>query len=243
MKFGIRLALAAAALVSSLSAQAGVLRTTLTFDSVDTSTLAYGDMGFLVDGDEFYQPGLNGQPMFVAPFSNSPLAQPGDLVGALVNGACQDLLCPVNNPTTYLSMLDDGVVVFGSTDGFRFSVKSFSASFIGSGDPAAATRGAVRLQGVRGAQSTTATFTLGAPQNGFLNFSTFDTGTFGNTEFDVVYAYGFACGTSTCSAFSTNQAQFALDDIVIEHVPEPGSLALLAIAGLAAGRVTRRRAA
>lgn len=241
MKFGIRLALAAAALVSSLSAQAGVLSTTITFDTVDTSTLMYGDSGLLGHNDEFFQPGLDGRSMFFDPFSNSASAQTGDLVG---NFGCVDLLCPINNATNYLSMLNDGVVVFGSTDGFRFSVKSFSASFIGNGDPVPATPALLRLQGVRNGVSTIASFALTGLQGGALNFNTFNTGAFGNTEFDFVYVYALACNTSgSCSGFSTDKAQFAVDDIVIEHVPEPGSLALLAIAGLAAARVTRRRAA
>lgn len=242
------IAFAAVALAASVSAQAGVLRTTISFDPVDTSTLMYGDSGFLGHGDEFYQAGLAGRTMFFDPFSNAANAQVGDFVGALLNGACSDLLCPVNNPTNYLAMLDDGVLAFGSTDGFRFSVKSFNASFIGSGDPLQSTPGFIRLQGVRGGVSTTATFALtGLDANGQLNFGVINTGAFGNLEFDYVYAYGFACPApgqgNSCTSFSTDRAQFALDDIVIEHVPEPGSLALLAVAGLAAGRVTRRRAA
>lgn len=246
------IAFAAVALASSVSAQAGVMSTTISFDPVDTSTLMYGDSGFLGHGDEFFQKGLAGRNMFFDPFSNAAGAQYGDFVGAILNGACSDLLCPVNNPTNYLAMLDDGVVAFGMADGpgsyFRFSLKSFSASFIGSGDPLQNTPGFIRLQGVRDGVSTIATFALtGLDANGQLNFGTINTGAFGDIEFDYVYAFGFACAApgagNSCSAFSTNRAQFALDDLVIEHVPEPGSLALLAVAGLAAGRVTRRRAA
>lgn len=247
-KFGIRIALAAAALVAAIGAQAGVLRTTITFDPVDTSQLILGEVGVLVNGDSFTQAGLAGRSMFFDAFSNSAIAEPGNLVGSLLSGACTDLLCPVNNPSSYLAMLDDGAVVFGSTDGFRFSVKSFNASFIGNGDAiTTSTPGYVALQGVRNNIPTTAYFALsGVDGNGRLNFGTVDTGAFGNQEFDFVFAFGFSCTAfdgSQCLAFSTNQAQFALDDISIEHVPEPASLALLAIAGLAAGRVTRRRAA
>jgi len=245
-KVGIRLAMAAAALLTSIGVQAGVLRTTITFDPVDTSTLIFPPA--LVYGDEFYQPGLGGRTMWLDPFSNSAVGGFGDLVGAVLNGACPDLGCPVNNASNYVAMLDDGVLAFGSTDGFTFSVQSVNASFIGSGDVMSTTPGYLALQGVRDGLATTAYFALtGLDANGQLNFGTIDTGAFGSYEFDVVYAFAYACKDSSagpsCQAFSTNQAQFALDDIVIEHVPEPASLALVGIAGLAVVGARRRRAA
>jgi hypothetical protein len=244
------IALAACALAASMGAQAGVLRTTIDFNNVDPSPFAAA-LPLLLNGDEFYQPGLAGRQMFFDPFSNSAAAQPGDFVGALLNGSdpssCLSVQCPVNNPSQYLAMLNDAAVVFGSTDGFRFSIRSFSASWIGNGDPLQATPGFVRLQGVRNGVSTTATFALtGLDGNNQLNFSTINTGAFGNLEFDYVYAFGFACpppgAGSNCSAFATDRAQFGLDDITIEHVPEPASLALLSVAGFAAFRASRRRA-
>ncbi|WP_457420197.1 NF038120 family PEP-CTERM protein [Roseateles sp. P5_E7] len=245
-KFVTSLALAVSALALSAGAHAGVLRTTITFDPVDTSTLFFPPL--LVNGDEFYQDGLAGHTMWFDPFSNSAGAIVGDLVGSILDGACSDLLCPSNNPTNYVALLDDAALVFGALDGFTFSVKSLNASFIGSGDPLQITPGFVRLQGVRKGLSTIATFALtGLDGAGHLNFGAINTGAFGNLEFDYVYAYGYACPApgagNTCSAFSTNRAQFALDDIVIEHVPEPASLTLVGVAGLALLGARRRRAA
>ena len=245
-KFLTTVAFAAAALAASASAHAGVLRTTVDFNAVDTTPLMYGDSGFLGNGDEFYQTGLAGRTMFFDPFSNAAGALAGDLVGALLNGNCSDLLCPANDPTGYVGILNDGALLFGHADGFRFSIRSLSASFIGSGDPLQTTPGFVRLQGMRNGVSTLATFALtGLDADGHLNFGTVNTGAFGDIEFDYVYAYAYACPApgagNTCSRFSTDRAQFALDDIVIEHVPEPASVALVLAAGVAAG-VSRRRA-
>lgn len=238
------LALAVSALTLSATAQAGVLRTTVTFDPVDTSTLFFPPL--LVYGDEFYQPGLNGHTMWFDPASNSPMGGLGDLVGSILNGACADLLCPVNNATNYVGLVDDAFLAMGSTGNYTFSVQSVNASFIGSGDPLTDMPGLLALQGFRASDGMTLTayYALtGLDSAGHLNFGVIDTGAFGDYEFDVVYAYGYACNDLTCNAFSTNRAQFALDDITIEHVPEPASLALVGIAGLALAGARRRRAA
>jgi PEP-CTERM motif len=248
-KFLTSLALALSAFGMSAATQAGVLRTTIDFETpIDGSPfLSYPGTNILGSGDEFYQPGLSGGAMWVDAFSNSPLAMRGDLVGAILSGACSDLQCPVNNASNYVAVFDDAALVFGAVGGMTFSVQSLNASFIGSGDPLSSTPGFLALQGVRNGMSLTAYYALtGLDSNGQLNFGTIDTGTFGDFEFDYVYAYAFACaapgGGTNCSAFSTNRAQFAIDDIGIEHVPEPASLALVGVAGLALLGARRRRA-
>ena len=108
-KFLSRLPLAVAALAYAGASHALVL----TFDNLAPSPLA-PTMPLLGDGDEFYQAGY-----WIDPFSNNPSSQPGDLVGAIVNGAdvantCVNVACPINNATNFLAGLNDGAFAIGS---------------------------------------------------------------------------------------------------------------------------------
>ena len=182
-------------------------------------------------------------------FSNTLGAIPGeDLVGSFIDGStsqsCSNAACPVNNPTTYYGALDDSVIGLSMTSGYRFTVKSFDASFIG-GDPALenypAGAGLLRIQGVLASSgaAVTETYQLAGPSAAGFNFAHYNTSSaFSRLEFSQVYFYGFACnGGGGCSAFSTDRGQFGIDNINVE-VPEPASFALfgLGMAGLAFAR-------
>jgi hypothetical protein len=47
--------------------------------------------------------------------------------------------------------------------------------------------------------------------------------------------------TGTCTAFETNQGQFAIDDLNVSAVPEPSAYAMLGTGFLFMGAIARRR--
>jgi hypothetical protein len=216
--------------------------TVLTFDGLAESPFA-PNMPFVGDGDEFYESGH-----YLYAFSNDAGSQPGDLVGAIIDGTeagdtCLGLVCPTDNSTSFYALLNDGVLVVGRNDGNPLKMLGLSASFIAaSGDVVPTTAGALRAQGITpGGASLTSTVFLPGPVGGQYSFSDYSfSDAFTSTEFAYVYLFGFACdATGNCSAFTTNKAQFAIDNISV--VPEPAQWLLMGLGLAALGAVVRRR--
>lgn len=216
--------------------------TVLTFDGLAESPYA-PNMPFVGDGDEFYESGH-----YLYAFSNDAASQPGDLVGAIIDGTeaadtCLGLVCPTDNSTSFYALLNDSVLIVGRNDGSPLKMLGLSASFIAaSGDVVPPTAGALRALGITpGGASLTSTVFLPGPVGGQYSFSDYSfSDAFTSTEFAYVYLFGFACDAGGgCSAFSTNKAQFAIDNISV--VPEPAQWLLMGLGLAALGAVVRRR--
>ena len=146
-------------------------------------------------------------------------------------------------------MLNDGFLAIGATNGSLISLSAFSAGFVGvAGDTYSTTRsGRIIIIGVRADGSATSTSgNLALPSAGAFSFSNFTApAAFAAEKFAYLQIYGAYCpaGTTTCSSFSTDKAQFALDNLNITAVPEPSTWGLmgLGLAGIAA--IARRRRA
>lgn len=229
-----RLALSTA-LSSAIGAQAAII----TFEGSAPGLLGMGDF--------FVESGFH-----IEPFSNQAGAQLGDLVGAIVDGAdvantCASVACPTNNTTHFYTALNDSVLYLAADDDSAFTLKGFDASFVGAGgDVFASTTLILRIQGTKvGGGTMTASFNLPGPTAGAFSFQSFaTTGAYAAQEFTEAQIFGLACdGAGSCSAFTSDKGQFALDniDISVNAVPEPSQWLLVGVALAALGASTRRR--
>lgn len=241
MKTTLRRLTAALALAAGLGvAQAGT--TVIDFDSgLDTSYSLFPPL--LVHNDTLIQGDY-----FIGTASTKAGAQDGDFVGALVDGSdvvntCMGVVCPTNNSTQFLAMLDDGLPWLGRLDGGLFQLKSFDASFIAAaGVTVPPIAMLLRVYGFYADGSLTYEDVLiGGPTNGQFSFASFAlSDRFANEWFAEIDFYGYACDARGSCSRTNNTAQFALDNIGLFNVPEPASLVLVMMALVGAGAVRRR---
>jgi len=178
-------------------------------------------------------------------------------VGLVANGmdptTCWLGGCPTNNTSHYYVGLNDGGVTIKKSDGTFFSLQSLDFGFVAPfGGLPNYSYGRLLLSGhlVNGGVIDTAFDFPGMDNSGNPLFDT----AMPDAAFAGAALNGLtirAClfdGTGGCSVAqdwsdpSIYQAQFAIDNINVTHVPEPGSLALLGL-GFSTLALRRRKAA
>ncbi len=216
----------------------------LDFESVDSSNAPFAPL--LVDGDVVTQG---------AYFINTQdVNRGGGLIGQLSNGSdpgsCLNGVCPGGNSTNYLSIYNDGIAHFGLTSGAPIVFGGLSAAFIRPPEASAKANIYLAVEADR-TDGSYAVYAYPLKSNGsFMDVAATGgqlldgTGTLTSGVVSDLFVYGYYCDgiSGGCSAFRTNNAQFALDDIVLTAaVPEPETYAMM-LAGLGLmGIISRRR--
>ena len=214
-------ALCAAGLVAAMAAPALAEVTTIDFEGASLTGLYFADESFT----------QNGFKMTV------------DFDAGIVDRADPlDPNAPTGNATQIYSQLNDGGLIVERSDGGLFDLLGFDAAFIPL-DPAASPNTVMVAVGRYADNSTNGGLAwLFASKSGsgfpFANYS--DSVDFASF-IQVNQVEFFACvydQNGICATASQNNGQFAIDNIQLGSVPEPGSLALVALSlmGLAASR-------
>ncbi|RSZ56907.1 PEP-CTERM sorting domain-containing protein [Massilia atriviolacea] len=227
---------AVAALVCALPAMASPI----TFESIAPNALVNGDT--LSEGG--YQMLVLASPIVAELGLTGPFAT---VVNSNDPDTCFAIGCPTGASGHFLAVTNDGGVKF-TRAGHQFQLGSLSLAFLPPVDVTDGDYGLLQFSGIRGdgtVVSSSAAFPGQAANGSFTFGSALIDSAFRNEVLTSLTVN--AClfdGNGGCYNSLANpafgQAQFALDDISFNAVPEPGSFLLVGL-GIGAIGLTRRR--
>ena len=177
------------------------------------------------------------------------------LSGVIVDGSdptsCFIVDCPSGDASHYFIGVNDGGVDFTAVDSpAGFQAQSFDASFVAPVAGTSLPEPVARLRVFGYAAGTNdfleATFTLpGQGSDGTFSFTDFSlAGTsLSGVTLSSFGVYACLIDGGRCDSPAANQAQFALDNLVLTPVPEPSTFALFALGLLPLLARARRRSA
>jgi hypothetical protein len=225
MKKFVNLALAIAAATACSAASADMI----TFESVAPD---------IFNGGQTFTDGLTTMTVIGDGFS-------GATVGAGDTFACDIMVCPKGNPTSYYLGLNDGALSVKFTAGNAIRLQGLDFGFV-LPLPMAIDGPVGRLQvtGIRmnGTQaSISKDFSL-QDANGDYGFTRWNfNGNFGQTDFKSIMFNACVYDLDgACSSQADNLAQFAIDNIAVA-VPEPSTWLLMGLGLAGVGAFARRK--
>lgn len=151
---------------------------------------------------------------------------------------------PTGNATQFYFASNDGRLRLTTASGLGLNLGGFSAAFVALDPPSAQTTVLVARGTLQDNSTVSASFAFGSSTNAnfpFVSYSGASFSAFNNLRQVDFFACSWVAGLA-CTVPTANNGQFAIDNITVSVVPEPGAALLLAL-GLAGVAVRARRTA
>ncbi|MEO5732085.1 MAG: NF038120 family PEP-CTERM protein [Rubrivivax sp.] len=162
--------------------------------------------------------------------------------GTIDTAAAIGIGAPTGNSSQFYFNSNDGTLTLSQSGGLAFSLGGFAAAFVPL-SPASNQNTVIVATGTTQANTQVSAFWSFAP-SATSNFPFMTYGGAGFAAFTNLVQLQFkACSLVAgvaCTVATNNNGQFALDDVVLTVVPEPGTWLMLATGLLGLGAVARR---